>query len=47
MLNKWYVGMTHNQRKLVWIVSILAIVAYGIGVPTTLLLLYLHLGARS
>lgn len=47
MLQNWYKGMTAEQRKFVWIVSILLLPLWLVGVPTTLLLIYLHLGTKG
>lgn len=46
MLKKWYWGMTKGQKTFVWGVSIFAIIVAFIGIPTTLLLIYLQLGGR-
>lgn len=46
-MKNWYINMTVGQRKFVWVVSILLLPFWPVGVPTTLLLIYLHLGAKA
>ena len=47
MLQTWYRDMTKAQRVFVWILSFLAIPIFLIGVLSTFLLIYLHLGNRD
>jgi len=44
MLQDWYNGITPWQRNFLWIVSILLIACYGIGLIPLALLIYLKLG---
>lgn len=43
-LGHWYWSMTVKQRKLCWIVSILSIVLWGIGLIGIVILLYCQFG---
>jgi hypothetical protein len=39
--------MTSDQRTLVWLVSVVGILAYGVGIATTIILLYLQFGSAK
>jgi hypothetical protein len=48
MLQNWYhTSITVGQRRLLWIVSVLLIMVFGIGLIPLAFLLYLHLGVHS
>jgi hypothetical protein len=48
MLQNWYHnGITVGQRRLLWIVSVLLIMVFGVGLIPLAFLLYLHLGEHS
>lgn len=46
-MQNWYDNINLNQKKLLWIVSFLAILFYGIGLIPTILLAYLHFGSKK
>ena len=46
-LQSWYNSMTNKQRLLVWVVSVIGIAVYGVGIATSVLLAYLHFGAEK
>lgn len=46
LMQAWYNGNTKAQKILMYIVSVLFIVFYGIGLPPLLLLLYLEFGKK-
>lgn len=43
-MQSWYNEMTDKQRMLVWVVSGVSILVYGIGILLCAGLLYLHYG---
>ena len=47
MLQNWYNSITPWQRKFLWILSILLILVYGIGLIPLALLIYLKLGNQK
>jgi len=46
-MKDWYEGMTNGQRILVYLVSVVLIYAYGIGLLALSMLIYLHLGRTT
>jgi len=45
-MQNWYIGMTGGQKKLVYIVSILLVPIWGIGLFSLIVLIYLQLGQK-
>ncbi len=41
-LNNWYVRLNKKQRIIIWTLSLLSIFILAIGIPLTLILLYME-----